>query len=154
MQKIKRVIIPVDLSDGSRVAAEQGAFFAKLLDVEVSIITVDDTNQFMVSAMLEQRAAEAKQQRLDEVKKIAEHEGVSVSTLIKKGVPSEEIIQHATEEDLIVMASQGKKGYNRLMLGSVSEEVLRSAPCSVMIIKPRNEQATDSLLRSAQAYTK
>jgi len=149
MEKIGRIIIPVDLTDCSHIATDQGAFFAKLLGVDVSLITIDDTKQFMVSALLEERSRQEKQTKLDEIKKIAESHGVRVSTEILSGAPCEEIIRHASEEDLIVMATKGRKGLNRLVLGSVSEEVLRTAPCSVMVIKPRAENLTESILEAA-----
>ena len=137
MEKIRRVIVPVDLSEASRIATEQGAFFAKLLGVEVSIISVDDTQQFMVSAILQDKVQKEKEKYLTDIKKIAEKEGVKVSTTLRSGVPSQEIVKHCNEEDLIIMASQEKKGFNRLVLGSVSEEVLKTSPCAVMIIKPK-----------------
>lgn len=153
MNKIRRVVIPVDLSDASRIATEQGAFFAKLLDAEVSIVTVDDTSQFIVSAVLEDKVRKEKEKYLVEIKKIVEKEGVSCTTEVRKGVPSQEIVKHTGEEDLIVMASQGKKGFNRLVLGSVSEEVLKTSPCSVMIIKPRDQfSKTESYLKGPAYY--
>jgi nucleotide-binding universal stress UspA family protein len=37
------------------------------------------------------------------------------------------------------MASQGRKGFNKFLLGSVSEEVLKTAPCAVMVIKEKSK---------------
>jgi nucleotide-binding universal stress UspA family protein len=42
--------------------------------------------------------------------------------------------------DLIVIGSHGRKGFNRLLLGSVAEAVLHLAPCSVLIIKDEGKQ--------------
>jgi nucleotide-binding universal stress UspA family protein len=44
------------------------------------------------------------------------------------------------DDDLIVMASQGRKGFNKFFLGSVSEEVLKTAPCAVMVIKEKTKK--------------
>jgi nucleotide-binding universal stress UspA family protein len=41
--------------------------------------------------------------------------------------------------DLIVVGSHGRKGFNRLLLGSVAEEILRKAPCSVEIVKGKGK---------------
>jgi len=155
MEKIRRVIVPVDLTEASRVATEQAAFFAKLLDAEVSIINVDDTQQFMVSALLQDKVKQEKQKYLDDIKKMVEKQGVKVTTTLKSGVPSQEIVKHCSDEDLIVMASQERKGFNRLVLGSVSEEVLKTSPCSVMIIKPKQAfGSTESYLESHSNYFK
>jgi len=42
----------------------------------------------------------------------------------------------SAEADLIVVGARGLGGFERLLLGSVSENVLRSAPCPVLIVKP------------------
>lgn len=91
----------------------------------------------MLSKMLENKIEKEKQTALEEVKILAEHEGVPATTKLFAGNPSDEIVKFVQDDDLIVMASQGKKGFNKFLLGSVSEEVLKSAPCAVMIIKEK-----------------
>lgn len=143
MEKINRVVVPVDTSVASKIAAEQGAYFAKLLNVDVSIISVNDTSEYMVSMILEEKMRNEKQTILDEVKRMAEVKGINVNTELMLGRPAEEIVKYTNEDDLIVMASQGKVGFNKFLLGSVSEEVLRRAPCNVMIIKPKAKKKLD-----------
>jgi nucleotide-binding universal stress UspA family protein len=142
MKEINRVVIPVDTSDVSKVAAEQGAFFAKLLNVEVSIISVNDSRQYMLSTVLEDKIQTQKQDAIDEIKKITEGRGVTTTTKLAAGAPAEEIVKYVTDTDLIVMASQGKKGFNKFLLGSVSEQVLKTAPCAVMVIKEKSKRWT------------
>jgi nucleotide-binding universal stress UspA family protein len=140
MKGINRVVIPVDTTDVSKVAAEQGAFFAKLLNVEVSIISVNDSRQYMLSKMLEDKIQKEKQAALDAVKKITEEQGVPTTTKLSAGAPAAEIVKFVKDDDLIVMASQGRKGFNKFLLGSVSEEVLKTAPCAVMVIKEKTKR--------------
>ena len=140
MKSINRVVIPVDTADVSKVAAEQGAFFAKLLNVEVFIISVNDSRQYMLSKMLEDKIEKEKQFALDEVKKITEEQGVVTTTKLAAGVAASEIVKFVKDDDLIVMASQGRKGFNKFLLGSVSEEVLKTAPCAVMVIKEKSKK--------------
>ena len=128
MKAINRVVIPVDTTDVSRVAAEQGAFFAKLLNVEVSIISVNDSRQYMLSKVLEE--------------KITEEQGLTTTTKLTAGAPANEIVKFVKDDDLIVMASKGRKGFNKFFLGSVSEEVLKTAPCTVMVIKEKTKKWT------------
>ena len=137
MQEIKRIVIPVDTSEAARIATEQGVYFAKLLDVDVSIISVNNANQFMVSAPLEDKMKKEHEAVLTEVKQLAEKKGVNAITELMLGSPAEEIVKFTEENDLIVMASHSRGGFNKLLLGSVSEEVIRNANCSVLIIKPR-----------------
>jgi nucleotide-binding universal stress UspA family protein len=142
MKEINRVVIPVDTSDTSKVAAEQGAYFAKLLNVEISIISVNDSRQYMLSKMLEEKIQKEKQTALDEIRKITEDQGVPTTTKLSAGSPAIEIVNYVKDDDLIVMASQGRKGFNKFFLGSVSEEVLKTAPCAVMVIKEKSKKWT------------
>jgi len=63
--------------------------------------------------------------------------GHAVSTAVLSGPVVESLVDCAKEysADLIVMGSEGRKGVSRLLLGSVAEGVLRSAPCSVQIVR-------------------
>jgi nucleotide-binding universal stress UspA family protein len=146
INNIHRVVIPVDSTDVSRVAAEQGAYFAKLLNVEVTIISVNDAENYMLSALLEEQLLIKNQELVEEIKLIAQDYGVAVNTKMCVGSPAEEIVKCVNDDDLIVMASQGKKGFNRFLLGSVSEEVLKTAPCPVMIIKEKRKKRSVEFL--------
>lgn len=57
------------------------------------------------------------------------------------GDPAEEIIRLANihQTDLIILGSRGLTGMNRILQGSVSSQVMAEAPCSVMVIRPREE---------------
>ncbi len=63
--------------------------------------------------------------------------GNKVESKVIAGPAKAEIVDLATEwkADLIVMGSHGRKGFNRLLLGSVTEDVMKSAPCSVTVVK-------------------
>jgi nucleotide-binding universal stress UspA family protein len=63
-----------------------------------------------------------------------------------EGDPAAEIIRYAAAlgADLIVMTSRGRGGWRRLLLGSVAESVLRSAPCPVLVVRRSPEVVLDS----------
>jgi nucleotide-binding universal stress UspA family protein len=68
-------------------------------------------------------------------------QGFEVKTLTVMGEPAPAILTLAEQltPDLIVVGSHGRSGFTRFLLGSVSERVLRYAPCSTLVIKlPRN----------------
>jgi nucleotide-binding universal stress UspA family protein len=148
MKTINRVVIPVDTTEVSKIAAEQGAYFAKLLNVEISIISVNDSRQYMLSKMLEAKIEQEKLTAIEEVKKITEEQGVTTTTRLAAGAPAAEIVKFVKDDDLIVMASKGRKGFNKFFLGSVSEEVLKTAPCTVMVIKEKTKKWTVDELTS------
>ena len=97
MQKIKRIVIPVDESDVSKVAVEQGTYFAKSLNADVSIISVNDTNQYMVSKILEEKVIKEKKSKLEEIKRIAQEKGLTATTTFVLGEPAEEITKFVKE---------------------------------------------------------
>jgi nucleotide-binding universal stress UspA family protein len=81
-----------------------------------------------------------RQARLDlvEVLPKAEAAGVEVTRQVVMGSPSDETVKVATAEriDLIVIATHGRTGLGHLVMGSVAERVVRTAPCPVMTIRP------------------
>jgi len=74
---------------------------------------------------------------LNEVKELAEREGVEIHTKIVVGHTVETLIEIAKKDkvDLIVVGSRGLTGLKRYLLGSVSRGIVAYAPCSVLIVK-------------------
>jgi universal stress protein A len=70
---------------------------------------------------------------------------------IRTGDPAAEVTHLAEErgEDLIVMATHGRKGLRRFVLGSVAERVVREAPCPVLTVKPKARGSTTQSTRGA-----
>jgi nucleotide-binding universal stress UspA family protein len=67
--------------------------------------------------------------------------GFDVSTSVVEGEPRGVILDMAAAwpADAIVLGSHGFRGFDRLLIGSVSDSVVRHAPCSVAVIRERNE---------------
>jgi nucleotide-binding universal stress UspA family protein len=84
-------------------------------------------------------------QRLEQLR--LEAPGVSVEHRLTSGDPAAEILRTAREPGcaLIVMGTQGRKGFGRLLMGSVAEQVVRNAPCPVVTVKsPPREPAPEA----------
>lgn len=135
MQNIKRIIIPVDDSELSKETVKRGAFLAKLLGINAKIISINDTHQFMASVVLEEKFRKEATVFLENLKKIGDEMGIKIETELISGNPSEEIVKFAKEDDLIIIAISKKKGFDKFFLGNLSEEVVRNAPCSVLVVK-------------------
>jgi universal stress protein A len=62
---------------------------------------------------------------------------VRVETVVGQGAPAAEILRIAAEQQasLIVIATHGRTGLERLALGSVAERVIRAAPCPVLVVR-------------------
>lgn len=87
---------------------------------------------------IEQQWAEEGQAVVDEVKKTAESQGVKTRALIvKSDIVSDAIIAAAKKNkcDLIVMASHGRKGVKRLLLGSETQQVLTHSHIPVLVLR-------------------
>jgi len=69
--------------------------------------------------------------------------GFNVETAVEEGDPKSMILDHAAtwKPDLIVMGSHGRKGIEHFLMGSVSEAVVRYAPCSVEVVRVNQAQA-------------
>jgi nucleotide-binding universal stress UspA family protein len=69
--------------------------------------------------------------------------GIRYDIHVAVGDPAKETIRTADQlgANLIVMATHGRKGLRRLILGSVAEKVIRDAPCPVLSVKPSNRSA-------------
>ncbi|MFZ3167295.1 MAG: universal stress protein [Candidatus Methanoperedens sp.] len=74
---------------------------------------------------------------LDEVAEDGKKMGVEVQKILKLGSPADTILNVAKSLNVhtIVMGSEGKKGLKRVLLGSVAENVVRNAQCSVLVAR-------------------
>src|SRR5262245_4105537 len=67
---------------------------------------------------------------------------VEVQTKVEIGLPYKNIVERARDDgaDLIVMSTHGRTGFSHILLGSVTEKVVRTAPCPVVSIHPKEER--------------
>ncbi len=140
---VKKILIPTDGSDYSMRAAQYGISAAKLLGAEIIIIYVIDTvvlDQISKITARENVEIELKQDGERYVKYIvglAERSGVKASRLIMTGRPFEQIVHVAKSlgANLIVMGTYGRKGAERILIGSVAERVIEYASCPVLVVR-------------------
>ncbi len=86
---------------------------------------------------LHRGAVERGRQLVARAEKALREAGFETASLVAEGDPREAIVEHAKREkaSLIVVGSHGRRGWRRLVLGSVSEGVARYANCSVQIVR-------------------
>ena len=96
-------------------------------------VMLSQETQDAVTAAAEQTAQDALQRTVAELSTTA-----PVETAVRHGSPADEIVRCATESGagLIVMGSRGWGEMHAVLLGSVSERVLHTAPCPVLIARP------------------
>ncbi len=143
----KNILLPVDGSDASTHAAEEGFKLASALGssitllfvVDISVISIPDAESGIANIeMIRKNFKEQGDKLLGSLTASAREKGVKVETRMAEGDVHEEIIRAAEEKkvDLIIMGTHGRRGLNRLLLGSVAESVTRRANCPVLLIRP------------------
>jgi nucleotide-binding universal stress UspA family protein len=75
----------------------------------------------------------------------AEHPGLRVQNVLAEGVVFDEVLRAARRLhcDLIVLATHGRTGLKHVLMGSVAENVVRRAPCPVLIVRPRGYRSRE-----------
>jgi nucleotide-binding universal stress UspA family protein len=68
---------------------------------------------------------------------------IPIKRSLLKGRPGKVIVEAAADRgtDLIVMGTHGRSGFERLIMGSVTERVLRSAPCPVVVVRHPDDES-------------
>ena len=143
----QHILVPVDESPISYAAVEQALALAKSLNSQVTVMSVIAVDPFFgvdfykvapaITDYFMQAEKNAKE-RLEDIKQSFIRDGIEVDVKLIHGVsPSEGIIQVADEVSahLIIMGSHGRTGLQKMMLGSVAQNVLTQSPIPVLIVK-------------------
>ncbi|WP_180033505.1 universal stress protein [Acinetobacter sp. YH12233] len=148
MQNYEHILVALDESSMSYAAAEHARELAKAFNSKVTLVSIIAVDPFKgvdfykVAPAVTDYFMQAEQHALDllnEIKANFVHDGTQVMTKIIHGMaPSEGILQAAQEvpTDLIIMGSHGRKGLQKLMLGSVAQNVLSQSEIPVLIVRP------------------
>ena len=134
MAMIKRILAPTDFSELSANGVRYASQLAKELGSELvimNIVPLDESN-FASKREIDQHKLELDEFLVDR----DVNPDLNLRKLVEPGVPSGTIISFAEREncDLIVMSSHGRSGLSRLLVGSVTEQILRKSPCPVLVV--------------------
>jgi nucleotide-binding universal stress UspA family protein len=147
--KLTRILCPVDFSDASTHAVEQatvlgGGYRSRITALHVLEPSMRDMTGVDIPPK-GSAAVGALRDKASEAFAAATAQGLEVDVVIDVGSPADIILEHAKglPADLIVMGTHGTSGFQRLVLGSVTERVLRRAPCPVLTIPPRAESSSE-----------
>ena len=136
---IRRILLATDLSPASDGATAQAVELAGGLRAKLLLVSVIDPSTHLPGpglARLDQRRA-ARELAAQALVVKGRRAGVSVGFLVWEGEPGPAIIDAAESErvDLVVVGSRGRNRVERFVLGSVSDHVVRNAPCPVLIVR-------------------
>jgi len=146
----KKLLLPTDGSEYSEKAGEHAIWIADKSFAEIIVLNVIDTYYLGKLPPLDLRNVLEEnlwEEGKNAVKKFLEQlekdqcdgfcKNVKLTTEIKKGKPAEEILKIIDKEniDLVVIGASGKHAITKFLEGSVTERVVRSAKCSVLVVK-------------------
>lgn len=153
----KKILVPLDGSKHSLKALEIAVQMAKMFDGKITLIHVYSVNMRPVImpepttltppgvpviapaefSNIVETARKAGTHILRDGEERVKAEGIHVETLLREGHRVQEILKAAREGefDLIVMGARGISRIREILLGSVSDGVIRNAPCPVLVTK-------------------
>ncbi len=150
-QAVRRILAPVDFSDASDVAVQHAKEIALTYGAEIDLLHVVEAPFYPPAYGLEptnfptEEVIENVEQRLgDMAREDIGYEHVMIET--KTGNPAVEILDYVenNEVDLVVIATHGRTGLKRMLIGSVAELVLRRCPTPVFVVKPNRKSLVPS----------
>lgn len=145
----KRILVPTDFSNYSNHALKQAVDIAGVYHSKIYVLHVIDEalQQCMVDYCLpevlirqiEADSMKAAREKLqDQVNQMEDAlPAGEIFPEVKRGIPYDEIVkeQDAKDIDLIIIASHGRTGILKTLIGGVVEKVLRGAKCSVLLLR-------------------
>ncbi|WP_117368029.1 universal stress protein [Natrarchaeobaculum sulfurireducens] len=150
----QNVLIPTDGGDGTRRSIEHGLTLADRFDATVHALSVVPEGPF--GTFEGERATVAAERAIEQVAIEADTHGIEAATAVEYGIPHEEILAYvdANDVDVIVMGTQGRTGLDRVLVGSVTERIVRMADVPVVTVKLTDDlriQDSDEVERIATA---
>jgi nucleotide-binding universal stress UspA family protein len=141
---VQRILFPTDFSHHNDAALTYASTLAAEAGALLYIVHVDEMHDlnaamgeagYLIAAAVAHEGRPEVRRHLESV--VPTTKKVAYEHYYLQGSPVTEILEFAEREnvDLIVMASHGRTGLSRLLMGSIAEGVLRKAPCPVLIVR-------------------
>lgn len=146
--EMKNILVATDGSRHSEAAAIEAIGIARRCGAKLSVISVvpseaaspfDIVHSEMQRDMITEKEQKAAECNIRDIRDIAQKEGIEFEGLVREGKPYEAIIAAAGEKhiDLIVVGSHGRTGFEKLLMGSVTERVIGLSPCAILVVKAK-----------------
>ncbi|NDD31062.1 MAG: universal stress protein [Proteobacteria bacterium] len=139
---IRNILVPTDLSEACDKALDYASQLATVFNATLHLLHVIEmpvvADPMPGSLMWPYPSAAVVDEARRCLEDLQKRVSVPSTVSVERGVASESILAYAKENaiDLIVMATHGRRGFARMLVGSTTETVLRRAPCPVISIRP------------------
>ena len=152
IQNVKKILAPIDFSVHSMEAMRGAMELAKDIGAEVHLVHVIAPHHSYIPLILVNNAEQSREiareaamieqaeEELARIKKDEFGNSKKVVTFAVVGPPVQKLVEYAKEQaiDLIMLATRGRTAGEFMKIGSVTEKLVRNAPCSVLVFRPRN----------------
>jgi universal stress protein A len=149
--EIRRILAPTDFSELSTQGLKSALELAEVFGATLLLLHVVEPPPYPVEGIVPSHLGATllddleRQASTDLAVILPETQGskVEVTRQVVVGIPYRKIVEVAEEEkrDLIVMTTHGRTGLSHLVMGSVAEKIVRTAPCPVLTIRPTSDPA-------------
>jgi len=148
MIQLTSVLVAFDFSDTSKSALTYGRNLARAFGGRLHVLHVADVISTSAAQFYPEGPgdpeAKAAGLALNQLRTLLSAEGVpdALPEVRVSPAPAQEIVEYAGEihADLIVVGTHGRSGMSRLLMGSVAEHVVRTAPCPVLVVRPSEHE--------------
>ncbi len=147
--RIKRILLPTDLSEASISAFKYAKSLAEKYGASIYVLHILENLPPVLAIhaldltvdRVEKNMEENARNQLEKIVKENLKTKAKVQVFIRKGLVDDEIVKFADEKkiDLIVMGTHGRTGIEYTLLGSIAEKVVRKAKCPVLTVKPEKK---------------
>ncbi|MBD3225523.1 MAG: hypothetical protein GF313_12410 [Caldithrix sp.] len=147
--QFKRILVPFDFSEHAKMAYQSALNIADNNQAQITLLYVLNreshpefyswgmSDVFETIPDIEQKARAQLEKVIQE---IPNPDGVAIQTEVTEGVPHKGIKEYADEHelDLLIIATHGRVGLDRFLLGSTTEKVIRSVPLPILTLKQQS----------------
>lgn len=165
MMLLKKILVATDFSEPSDAALAYGRELARTFQASLTVLNVVDNVATIgyggdgiayVDPSWQAQVEASAREQLDAIISVEDREQLRAETVVRASkAPAAAIVDFArdTNVDLIVMGTHGRGGMAHLLMGSVAERVVRTAPCPVLTVRhPEHEFVLpDALVAVKQA---
>jgi nucleotide-binding universal stress UspA family protein len=146
MAAIKTILVPTDFSEAAREALRYACMLADVSGASLEVFHAVETpyltggymEVYVAPPDLFEKVEAAARTELEKWLPAEQITKYRVKFVLRIGSPAQEVLSYLRERpdiDLVVMATHGRGAVTRLMMGSVTDKVVRSAPCPVVTIR-------------------
>jgi len=161
--RIKTILVPVDFSKCSREGLRHAIAFANEFGAKIILLhatylgyiyAAEGTALYDIPG-LQKAARKTAERKMRELVRSVNFGAVKFATVFTDGSPVIDICSFAKDYgvDLIITATHGFTGFTHVLIGSIAEQVVRHAPCSVLVVPSHPHVRTANLAKSAGATT-